>query len=128
MAKTNEFDRQKVRAIVADITPANMGAGNEIEAKLPQGALLLRVALVTATAFNSGTTATGTISDGTTTFANAVDLLSAGSETVANAPKYYPQGGKLTFSAAQTGAAATAGRAIAVAEYVQLGVGDEVYG
>lgn len=126
--KTIQFNRQNVRAVLVDLGVKNIGAGNEVEAKLPQGTLLLRAKLFTVTAFNAGTTATGTIGDGTTTFVNAQDVLTVGDETVANVPKFYPQGGKVTFSLAQTGTAATAGRAIGLLEYVQLGVGDEVYG
>ena len=127
MAK-NQYNRQFTRNAVADLGVANIGAGKEITVDLPQGALLLGVDLVTVTAFNSATTTTATVSDGTTTFANAVDVKTVGAETVANVPKFYPQGGRITFSLAETGAAATAGRAIGVARYVQLGVGDEVYG
>ena len=122
----NVFETQKPREIVVDLGIANIGAGNGVTAKLPTGALLTRVLLLTTTAFN-GTTNTATIGDGTTTFANAVDLTSAGSETVAGAPKFYPAGGTLTFSLAQTGTA-TAGRALALAEYVIVGAGDDIYG
>ncbi len=128
MATTREFNHQKVRSVVVDLSIDNMGTGNGKTVKLPQGALLLRILYLTLTAFDSVTTATGTVSDGTTTFVNGVDVKSAGSETVANTPKFYPAGGELTFSLAQTGAAATVGRVIAVPEYVIVGAGDEVYG
>lgn len=128
MSITNQFNRQYARTIVVDIGIKNIGAGNETKAKLPQGTLLQSVQFVTVVAFNSATTATGTVTDGTTVFVNAVDLKTVGSETVANAPKFYPAGGELTFSAAETGAGATAGRALAVVTYVSAGGGDEVYG
>lgn len=116
---TTKIDsRQYPLAAIASAGPANMGDGNGVDITIPHKALLLRVLVVTATAFNSGTTATLTMGDGTTTFANAVDITSAGSETVANAPKYYPTGGKLSVTLAQTGTAATAGKALVVAEYL----------
>lgn len=125
---TNVYDRGKILVIQAAVGPANMGAGNGFSAKLPRGATLLRVTALTATAFNSETTATLTVSDGTTTFVNAVDIKSTGSETVANAPKHYPDGGTINVTAAQTGAGATAGLTVVVAEYVQLGQGSEIQG
>ncbi|MBA0428528.1 hypothetical protein D7Y53_01015 [Stenotrophomonas maltophilia] len=127
MSKT-QSDTQFGRKVVIDLGVKNIGAGNEITVKLPQGAIVTAVALLTVVAFNSGTTATATISDGTTKFADAVDVKSIGSETTANAPKHYAEGGTLTFSLAQTGTAATAGRALAIAEYVVVGGGDEIYG
>lgn len=124
---TNIYDRGKAQTIVADLGPANSGAGNGITAKLPRGSVLLRITLLTVTAFNS-TTNTATVSDGTTTFANAVDIASAGSETVANVPKFYPDGGTLSATLASTGTAPTAGRTVLVAEYVQLGTGGTIQG
>lgn len=125
---TKQSNRQLPRTIVVDLGVEQMGAGNEVTAKLPMGALLQSVQLLTVTAFNSVTTATATVSDGTTAFVSAADVKTVGSETVANAPAYYPAGGTLTFSLAETGATATAGRAIAVASYVLAGGGDEIYG
>lgn len=120
--------RQMARSVVADLGPSNMGTGNGFTAKLPQGAILARLIALTVTAFDSETTATLTVTDGTTTFVNAQDVKSTGSETVANTPKYFPAGGELQFNLAQTGAAATAGRVLVVAEYFAVGNGDEVYG
>ncbi|WP_339830297.1 hypothetical protein [uncultured Arenimonas sp.] len=125
---TNIVARQMVRSVVADLGPSNMGAGNGFTAKLPQGAVLARLIALTITAFNSATTSTLTVTDGTTVFVNAVDVQSTGSETVANAPKFYPAGGELQFNLAETGAAATAGRVVVIAEYYSVGIGDEVYG
>ena len=124
---TNVYDRGKILTIAADLGPANSGAGNGITAKLPRGAVLLRLTLLTVTAFNS-TTNTATVSDGTTTFANAVDIASTGAETVAGVPKFYPDGGTLQATLASTGAAPTAGRVVLVAEYTQLGLGSEIQG
>lgn len=125
---TNKYGRQAARFIMVDLGVANIGAENGVTAKLPQGALLLTMGLQTVEAFNSGTTATATVGDGTTTFVNAVDVKTTGAETAAGTPKFYPQGGTLTWSLAETGTAGTAGRAIGYASYIQLGVGDEVYG
>lgn len=102
---------------------ANIGAGNGLEFAIPIGAILVRVIALTTVAFNSATTTTLTIGDGTTTFVNAVDIKSTGSEAVANVPKYYPAGGTLSVTLAETGAAATAGEAFVYIEYVRPGNG-----
>jgi hypothetical protein len=125
---TRESNVQRVKAVSVDLGIDNIGSGNGKTVKLPLGAELLRLTYHTVTAFNSGTTGTGTVSDGTTTFVNAVDVKSAGSETVSNVPKFYPSGGELTFSLAETGTPATAGRVIATAEYVVNGTGESNYG
>lgn len=125
---TNRYQRQVPQYIMVDLGIENIGADNGYTAKLPQGALLLGTGLQTVTAFDSGTTATGTITDGTTTFVNGVDVKSTGAETASNTPKFYPQGGTLQFNLAETGTTATAGRAIGYAWYIQLGVGDTTYG
>lgn len=125
---TNRFQRQHPRYIMVDLGVDNIGAGNGYTAKLPQGALLLGTGVQTVTAFNSATTTTATVTDGTTTFVNAVDVKTTGAETAANTPKFYATGGELQFNLAETGAAATAGRAIGYAWYIQLGVSDEVHG
>jgi len=132
---TNAFDRQSVLSIVVPLTPANSGAANSVKAKLPHGALVTNVDLLTATAFNTdGTTpvATATITDGTTVFVNAQSVLNTGDETVAVEKKYYPTGGEITFSIAESAAsglvAATAGLSIAVVHYVQVGRGGDVQG
>lgn len=120
------YDRQWPLSAVADMGIAQMGAGNEMTIKLPVNALLMRLLVVTVTAFDSVTTATATVSDGTTTFASAVDIKTAGSETVSNAPKFYPTGGTLTCSLAQTGGDATVGRVLVIPEYVVVGRGNEI--
>lgn len=125
---TKIIARQMVRSVVADLGPSHMGAGNGFTAKLPQGAVLARLIPLTVTAFDSETTATLTVTDGTTVFVNAQDVKSTGAETVANVPKFYPAGGELQFNLAQTGAAAAAGRVVVIAEYYSVGIGDEVYG
>lgn len=118
---TNASDRQTVLGAAVAVGPSNMGAGNGVDITLPAGAVLLRLIVLTTTAFNSVTTATLTVSDGTTTFANAVDIKTTGSETVANVPKFYPTGGKLSVTLGQTGGDATAGAAMVIPEYVVAG-------
>lgn len=129
----NQFNRQDILAIVVELTPKNSGAANSVKAKVPQGAHVLDVDLFTAQAFNTGGTTpvvTGSIGDGTTTFVNAQDLSSAGNETAAVEKKFYPTGGEITFSIAESAASglvpATAGRAIGVVQYVQLGRGGAI--
>jgi hypothetical protein len=111
MTAKNIFGRQSPAIAMVDLGIANIGAGNEITVTIPPGGVLADLKFLTTTAFD-GTTNTATVSDGTTTFVNAVDVKSTGSETVANVPKFYPSGGTLTFSMAQTGTA-TVGRALA---------------
>ena len=121
-------ERQYPLSAVADLGIAQIGAGNEVLINLPPNALLTGLAVQTVTAFNAATTNTLTITDGTTTFVNGVDVKTAGAETVANLAAFYPSGGTLTISMAQTGAAATAGRAFVVATYQVLGRVNEVQG
>ena len=97
--------RQKILVALVELGIANIGAGNGYEIKLPVGALLLDAGVFTDTAFD-GTTNTATISDGTTTFANGVDISSAGAETVTGVPKFYPTGGKVSITAQNHGFAA----------------------
>lgn len=123
-----QSNRQQPRTAVATLTPTEMGALNGVVAKLPMGALVVDVGLVTAQEFNSATTATGTIGDGTTSFVAGQDVKVAGTADAAVRSKYYPSGGEITFSLAQTGAAATAGRAIGYVTYLVVGAGDEIYG
>lgn len=118
------IDRQLVKSGSAVLGIANIGTGNGVTFALRPGTHLLRVLVHTVTAFNSATTTTATVGDGTTTFASAVDIKTTGSETVANAPKYYPTGGTLEVSLAETGATATAGEVVVVYEYVIRDNGD----
>lgn len=123
MATTNIIDRTHAYVATVDLTIADIGASNTNTVKLPPNAILLRATLLTYTAFDSETTATATVSDGTTTFVNGVDIKSTGSETVSNVPKFYPSAATLTITLAETGATATAGRALFVCEYVILNNG-----
>jgi hypothetical protein len=122
---TKKSDRQYPLIAEVDLGIANMGSGNGCTMVLPPGALLLSVVWLTVTAFDSVTTATGTLTDGTTVFVNGVDVKTTGSETVANVPKFYPSGGTLTASLAETGATATVGRALVSATYYIVGRGQE---
>lgn len=122
MTVKNIIDRQLVKSGSAVLGIANIGAGNEVTFGIRPGTHLLRVMVHTVTAFD-GTTNTATVGDGTTVFANAVDVKTAGSETVANAPNYYPSGGTLTVSLAQTGTA-TVGEVVVVYEYILRDNGD----
>lgn len=122
MANEKIIARQYNLSGVAKLTIANMGAGNGFDFNIPAGSLLLRAGIITTVAFNSVTTATGTVTDGTTVFVNAQDLKSAaGFETAAVVGKYYPTGGTISVNMAETGGAATAGEAVAFVEYIRLG-------
>lgn len=123
---TNQFNRQEVLSAMVDLGVANIGTGKGYTAVIPRGALIISAGLYTVTAFDSGTTATGTITDGTTALVDAQDVKSTGIETVAVAQKFYPDGGTITFSLAETGTTATAGRAIGYVNYIQLGCGDYI--
>lgn len=123
---TNNVERQYPLVAMADLSIANIGAGNEVTFDLPPNAMVLNVYLDTVTAFD-GTTNTATIADGTTTFVSAEDVKTTGRETSDVSAKLYPTGGTITVSMAQTGAA-TAGRAIASVVYVILGRAHEVQG
>ncbi len=115
--------RQKILVALVELGIANIGAGNGYEIKLPVGALLLDAGVFADTAFD-GTTNTATISDGTTTFVNAQDVKTTGEETVAVDKKYYPNGGTISVTMAQTGTA-TVGKALAWVSYVQANRWDE---
>lgn len=125
MANKKLIDRQWPLNALAFIGPANVGAAVGYDIVVPPGALVLRVAVQTVTAFN-GTTPTATVTDGTTVYANAVDITSTGAETVSNAPKYYPTGGTISVNAANAGGTTTAGLAAVSVEYVIRNRGNEI--
>ena len=125
MANKKLIDRQWPLNALAFIGPANVGAAVGYDIVVPPGALVLRVAVQTVTAFN-GTTPTATVTDGTTVYANAVDISSTGAETVSNAPKYYPAGGTISVNAANAGGTTTAGLAAVSVEYVIRNRGNEI--
>jgi hypothetical protein len=123
---TNITERQAAEYAICDLGIANIGTGNGYTLTVPSGAFVTQVALNTVTAFDSGTTATGSIGDGTTTFVSAQDVKSTGVETVAVVNKFYPDGGTITISLAETGTTATEGRAIGVVGYISLGRGGTI--
>lgn len=123
MATTASTARQYPLCAVADLGIANIGSGNGITIAVPVNAFVTKIAGHVVTAFDSGTTTTLTASDGTTTFINAQSAQAAAltDVTVAEPSKFFPSGGTITFSMAETGAAATVGRVIGTVEYVVVG-------
>jgi len=120
---TKILDRTYPIGQAVELGVANMGADKGVSFSVPMGAIVVRVIALTTTAFDSETTATLTVSDGTTAFVSAQDVKTAGSETVANTPKLYPTGGTITASLAETGEAATTGAVFVYVEYVRPGNG-----
>ena len=116
---TTVVERQYPLVAAVKLGIANIGAGNGYDIKIPAGAFVRSVILFTSIAFD-GTTNTGTISDGTTSFVTAQDVKTTGAETVAVANKYYPTGGVISVTLAQTGTAPV-GEAIAMIDYVVPG-------
>lgn len=120
---TNQYNRQPVQYITVELGIANIGTGNGYTANLPRGTHIVSVKADVSTAFNSATTTTLSVSDGTTTFVSAEDAKTAGPMTVDVSSKYLPNGGTVTISMAETGAAATAGKAAVSIGYTQVGNG-----
>lgn len=119
--------RQYPLVALANVTGAAgpTTAATQHEIKLPPGTLLRSVGVHTVLAF-TGTTPTMDVGDGTTVFANAVDLSATGAGTVTGAPKFYPAGGTITVTTA--GAGMDAGQAVVTAEYVVVNRDNESYG
>lgn len=128
MTQTVVSGRQEPQYALADCGIANLGTGNEAVIGLPPNALLLEVSNDVVTAFNAGTTSTCTVSDGTTSFINADSIAATGAATGTGVPVFYPAGGTLTVSLAQTGTAATAGRVLVYVKYLQVGRAQKTYG
>lgn len=126
--KTSPFNRQNILAALVDLGIEAIGSDNKVTLKLPKGTLLLAAQVITVTAFNSATTATITVGDGTNDLIDAVSIKTAGVTDATITTPFYPQGATFTVSLAETGTAATAGRALVLIQYAQLGVGDAVYG
>lgn len=120
MSVTANVSRQASLFAFVDLGVANMGAGNGISVLLPAGAQMVNIAAHVVTPFNSATTATVSASDGTTTFISAEDAKAAAltNVTVDVPKKFFPSGGTVTFSLAETGATATAGRIVGWVEYI----------
>jgi hypothetical protein len=128
MATTPIYERQYPLVALVDLGIANIGSGNGETIKLPPNAMIIDVFAHVVTAFNSATTTTVSASDGTTTFISAEDAKAAAltNVTVDVAKKFLPSGGTVTFSMAETGAAATAGRIIGGVRYVVLNRSNEI--
>lgn len=120
---TNQYERQSAKYITVELGIAHIGTGNGYTAVVPRGAQIVSIRADVSTAFNSATTTTLSLSDGTTTFISAEDAKTAGPVTVDVASKYFPDGGTLTISMAETGATATAGKACVSIGYTQVGNG-----
>lgn len=118
---TNLYERQEPKLCQAVLEIGNIGAGNGVSFNVPPGAHVYGIAAYVSTQFN-GTTNTLTLSDGTTTFISAEDVKTAGAVTVDVLQKYYPNGGTLTATMAQTGTA-TAGVVSLVFAYAINGTG-----
>jgi hypothetical protein len=129
MTVTVNSSRTRKLVATADLGITNIGSGNGISIAVPAGALV-EVGAHIVTAFNSATTTTISASDGTTTFISAEDAKAAAltNVTVDVPRKFFPSGGTITFSMAETGATATAGRAIGWVEYEVVGRHDEYQG
>ena len=128
MATTRIIDRQKIKVASTFMGVTSIGAANKHEFGVRPGTEILRMVAHTITAFNCGGTGTATltVTDGTTTFVNAVDVESTGSETVTGVPKYYPTGGTIscTITEVVDTAAATLGEVMISYEYIIRGNGD----
>lgn len=113
--------RQTPLTALIEVGVENIGSGNGVTFKVPYGAYVTAVKANVATAFNSGTTTTLSVSDGTTTFISAEDAKTAGVVSVDVMQKFFPTGGTFTVSLAETGTAATAGKAYVAVQYVEVG-------
>jgi hypothetical protein len=113
--------RQEAAYAVAQCGIANIGAGNGLQIQLPVNALLLDIVADTTTAVNAGTTATLTAGDGTETFINAASVAAVGRAQGANIGQFYPSGGTISITLAETGTAATAGNVFVSAKYLVVG-------
>lgn len=121
-------ERQYPLKALVDLGIANIGTGNGKTVDLPPNAFMTNIGAHVVTAFNSATTTTVSASDGTTTFISAEDAKAVAltNVTVDVTRKFFPTGGTVTFSLAETGAAATAGRIIGFVEYEILNRSNEL--
>lgn len=118
---TNVTGRQWKNSALVQIGIANIGAGNGFTIPVMPNEVIESLNIDITTAFNSGTTCTLTVSDGTNTYANGVDITSVGRKTVALMGTLFPSGGTLTVTLAQTGTAATAGAGMVEATLARFG-------
>lgn len=124
MTTLTKHGRQtKLWAVVdANFTDAIAGT---FTVKLPPNALLTEVTTDTTTAYNSATSAALTVTDGTITFVNAVDVKTTGRETTSNVSAFYPSGGSLVGTFTFVGAP-TAGQVYISVGYLVVGRATEV--
>lgn len=123
-SKRIQTRQYSLKAVTPVLGIANIGADNGYTIAIPPKGYVTNVFADTLTAFD-GTTNTITVTDGTTVFVNAQDTKTTGRETAAVSNKYYPSGGVITVSMAQTGTA-TVGAAIVVVDYVLIDRVNEV--
>lgn len=128
MSIKKHYQRQTADHFALDLGIADIGSTNATEVKLPFGAVLISLVVDTITAFDGTGIVTATVTDGTTVYANAVDVKTTGSETVSNVPMLYDSGGKLTISINDVNANSTVGRIVAYGSYIVLGECDSIYG
>lgn len=115
---TNNMSRQ-TKLVASNLMGVdNIGAGNGVSFNLPNGAQLAGIGFHPSVAFN-GTTNTVTAGDGTTTFISAEDAKVTTAVATDSTSKYYPSGGTITFTLAETGST-TAGSGVAWIEYFVL--------
>lgn len=126
MAITKDSGRQDVLAAVVDFTYADLVDATAVEAiNMPAGAIVVGGRLVITTAFNSGTSDTIAVGDGTNAYLAATSVAATGSTELA---------GGLPYSASDTvdltwdgtGAVPTAGAGKLIVEYVVSGRACEV--
>lgn len=118
-------NRQRAQHVIQALDKSNIGTGNGYSFYIPPGGFLDDINVNVGTAFDSATTTTVTATDGTTTFINGVTVKSTGDVTVAVKRKYFPSGGTITVSLAETGTTATTGAAVLTARVLNTGRADE---
>jgi hypothetical protein len=130
MPLTKEVARQYPLVAVIELTFADLAAGANLAAQLPPGAIVVGGEITVNTVFDS-TTNTLSIGDAgsATRYASAVNLKSAARTALTLTGYKVTDANKdLLFTYAETGAAATAGAATVVLNYVVAGRAHEVFG
>lgn len=125
MALQRKADRQSPLEAIIDISYADPVAYGTAENafQLPQNAIVLGGELTVTTAWNSATTATLSLGDGTlaTRYANAVDLKTVARTALTPTGYKHTVAEWLKATLAQTGAVATAGAARLRVSYIVQG-------
>lgn len=108
-----------------DFNLADVVGGTELGAvELPGGAIVLRGDLYVTEAFNGGTTATlkvGDAGDDDRYTGTPLDVTTTGKKPLVPTGYAMPQQGDLTVKFAQSGTAATTGKARLIVEYIDVG-------